>query len=119
MTLALDWASVSRAASVMKTRSPQTTGLEKLRPAKATFQSTFSFFFPPQVRGRPFSSVWPSPVGPRQAGQLPARLAVAASARLTQASRREERSARHEAGWEGMSRVLTDARGGTASKVGG
>src|SRR5438270_4227548 len=65
-----------------KTRSFQTIGLDWLwsnfafvpTPGSGDFQMMLSFFAPPQVSGRPFSSAMPCPVGPRQPGHVsPAR----------------------------------------------
>jgi len=56
-------------ACVMKTRSPQTTGVELPRSGRSTFQRTFSVAL--HLIGRFFSGEWPVPSGPRQAASYP------------------------------------------------
>src|SRR5438552_14813532 len=84
--------------------SPQTTGVELPWWASGTFHFTFSL--PLHLRGTFFSSHWPCPVGPRQAGQLSAR-ATAASA---SAARTAEQTAARA---DGMGRL----RGGVGASV--
>src|SRR5262249_8961320 len=53
----------------------ENSGLALPPPCSRVFHNTFSPVLPFQVNGRSFSSVYPSPVGPRHAGQSPAWLA--------------------------------------------
>src|SRR5688572_7690848 len=57
-------------AWVMKTRSPQTIGVELPRSGNGTRQATFSFVL--QRSGRFFSLATPLPPGPRKPGQFAA-----------------------------------------------
>src|SRR5438128_1776783 len=62
--------SVLSLARVMKTRSPQTAGVELPGADSGTFQRTFSVGL--HLSGRSFSADTPWLVGPRQPGQLSA-----------------------------------------------
>src|SRR6185312_12360518 len=70
---------------VRKIRSPQTTGVELPRSGRDTFQRMF--FESLQSSGRFFSWVTPSASGPRQAGQLSARVATATRQTRSEARR--------------------------------
>src|SRR5262245_26858293 len=68
-------------------RSRQMIGVELPGPGCAIFQRMF--FSADHSRGRLTSVVWPSPFGPRQAGQLSARATLATS-RMATRTRGEE-----------------------------
>src|SRR5206468_720635 len=69
------------------TRSPQTTGALTPAPVSGTFQRTFSVAL--QRTGSSFSALTPSPIGPRQPGQLSAAPASGSSRPRKSASQQD------------------------------
>src|SRR5688572_22683743 len=86
----------------MKTRSPQTIGVELPRSGTGTRQATFSFVL--QRSGRFFSLATPLPPGPRKPGQFAAHADVI-SAHQSQAMTRHHKAFMETLPIDGVGRV--------------